>query len=213
MLVVGHVLTALLVTPRTDEAAWELLLLDRSLTVRTQVGGQVQALLGRGEWWRLFTSVGLHASSVHLTVNAISLVALGRLLEPWVGGLRWLGWFAAGGLGASLASWWMGVPRSDGASGGAFALLGAALVLGWRFRAHLVPEDRRLYGRTLGLLAGINIVLSLVLPFIDATSHVGGLLVGAAVALIPPGALDRALWALLVGAFLGATAMGGWSSL
>lgn len=207
-----HVLTALLLTPRTEEAVWELLLLDRSLPTRTDVGGQVQVLLWRGQWWRLFTSVLLHASSVHLLVNGISLVALGRLLEPWVGGLRWLGWFAAGGLGASLASFAMGVPRSDGASGGLFALLGALLVLGWRHRDQLIDDDRRLYGRTMLGLAVANIVLSLLLPFVDATSHLGGLLVGVGLAWLPLGRVERRAWALLLGSFLGAGLAGWWSA-
>jgi len=209
--VVVHQATAAATAWAGDEPLWRLLLLDRPLMVRTDVGGQVQALLLRGQWWRLFTSVGLHASALHLLVNGLSLLALGRLLEPWVGSLRWLGWFLMGGLGGSLASAWMGVPRSDGASGGAFALIGALLVVGWRHRERLVPDDRRLYGRTMAGLTAANLVLGLLLPFVDDTSHLGGLLVGLIVGAVRPSRVERAVWALVVGSFGGAVVAGLWS--
>jgi rhomboid protease GluP len=185
--------------------AW---LFGRSTRTRTLVGGQVRVLLQRGELWRLATSVLVHADGLHLVVNAIGIVGLGRLLEPWVGPARVLGWFTLGGLGGSLLSAWMQMPRSDGASGAAFALLGACAVLGLRHRHALSDDDRHLYGPVVWGFVALNLVLSVVLPFIDLWAHAGGLVAGMLAALLPGTRwLDRA-YALLFGAFLGVCAYG-----
>ncbi|HZQ39271.1 MAG TPA: rhomboid family intramembrane serine protease, partial [Rhizomicrobium sp.] len=39
-------------------------------------------VLGRGEWWRLFTATVLHGSPMHLIGNLITFVMVGFLLEP-----------------------------------------------------------------------------------------------------------------------------------
>lgn len=180
-----HAASGLWMWSSGDAGLLEAVAGGRSIPFRVAVGGQYGPLVRGGEWWRLCTSVLLHADGLHLLVNGVALVALGRLLEPWVGSVRWLAWFALGGLGGSLLSHASGVLQSDGASGGAFALLGAAVVLGWRSRAQLEPEDRRLYGPILWGFLILNLVLSLVLPFVDAAGHVGGLMVGLLAGWLP----------------------------
>lgn len=163
----------------------EALFLQRDLGFRVWAGGQYRPLVASGEGWRLLTSVLLHADALHLLVNVVAVGALGRVIEPWVGGRRMLVWFLAGGAAGSLASQLMQVSRSDGASGGAFALLGAALVLGWRVRDRLDPQERRLMGPVLGAFLLLNLVLSFALPFIDAAGHLGGLVAGLVFAALP----------------------------
>jgi rhomboid protease GluP len=207
-LVVVHVVSALWISGAGEEALGRALWAPRSPDARTWVGGQVMGRLREGEWWRLFTSVLLHVDALHLFVNAASLWGLGRMLEPWLGPLRLLAWFAGGGVAGSVASWSMGLARSDGASGGAFALLGALLVVGWRERSRLAPDDRRLYGPILWAMTLVNLVVSFLLPFIDATSHLGGLAYGVAVGSLPRGPVERALQAVALGVFLGVVAFG-----
>ncbi len=115
---------------------------------------------------------------IHLSLNAIALVSLGRLIEPWVGSIRWLSWFILGGLSGSLASHFAGVVQSDGASGGAFALLGAAAVIGLRVRDRLDPREATLMGPVIWGFLVLNLVLPMFLPFIDSVGHVGGLVMG-----------------------------------
>jgi rhomboid protease GluP len=178
----------------------EAMFLERSLRFRVTAGGQYGPLVDDGQLWRLVRSVGLHADGLHLLVNAVALIVLGRLLEPWVGPVRTLWWFAIAGVGGSITSHLAGLTQSDGASGGAFGLLGAMIVLGWRNRARLDPEDRPIVTRWLPAFLVLNIAVSLVLPFVDAVGHLGGLGVGVIVGSLAtpnrPGRLITALEAL-----------------
>jgi membrane associated rhomboid family serine protease len=193
---------------------------ERGVWFRIAVGGKYLSLV-RDEPWRLVTSVLLHTSAAHLAVNAVALAALGRVLEPWFGGLRVWAWFVAGGVIGSAVSALAGVRISDGASGGAFALLGAAVVVGWRIRDRLEPDERRLVGPILGGFLALDLVLSFVLPFIDAAGHLGGLAAGCvAGALAPVGGappwVGRPSVRLVEAAGVGAFALiclGGWASL
>ena len=205
--VVVHLWTGVLLLVG-GEGPFEAFLGPRSPADRLAVGGQGWARVDAGEVWRLATSVLLHVDALHLLFNVTSLWAMGRMVEPWVGPVRWWGWFTLGGLGGSLASQWMGLQRSDGASAGAFALLGAAMVLGWRERAALSDLDRRLYGPTLWAMTVLNLVLSFVLPFIDATSHVAGLAIGLVCGAVPRGPREERFWGFVVGVFIGLAAIG-----
>lgn len=176
-----HALTALSWTsthPRTG--LWGALALDRSVAHRVASGGQYWPLVAQGEVWRLWTCVFVHADGLHLLLNALALWGLGRLLEPTLGARRWLAWFLFSGVcGATLAHL-AGHLQSDGASGGAFGLLGAAVALGVRHRAVLPAEDARLLIRVCGGFLLANLVLTFALPFLDAAGHIGGMLAGFA---------------------------------
>lgn len=186
-LVFLHAVTAGIASNLGLAAPITALLLDRPAELRVGVGGQGSAQIAAGEVWRLATSVLLHADVLHLALNVAAIAVLGRLLEPFVGPTRLLAWFVLGGVGGSVVSQVSGVSQSDGASGGAFALLGAALVLGWRWRARWVPEDWRVMGPALWLVLAGNLVLSFALPMVDVSAHVGGLLIGLLVAQTPTG--------------------------
>jgi rhomboid protease GluP len=179
VLVAVHLATAWVVA-QPGLPLWRAALLPRSLPHRVEVGGQYAALVP-SEPWRLCTTVLLHVDALHLALNLAALLALGPILEVRVGAVRWLAWLVVGGVAGSGASHLAGVRLSDGASGGAFALIGAAIVLGLRQRASLSPEDRFLLGPVLGGFLGLNLVLTLVLPQVNAAAHLGGL--GAGLAL------------------------------
>lgn len=189
-LVVAHVISAVRWADAANTSLLSALFLNRSTGLRALAGGQYAPRVD-DEPWRLIRSVWLHADALHLLVNAIAVVVLGRLLEPWVGPVRFLFWFALSGGLASIASHAAGMLQSDGASGGAYGLLGAVLVLAWRHRSELPPEDRGIAERWLPAFVVGNLVLSLILPFVDAVGHVGGLLtgilLGAASQPHPPG--------------------------
>ncbi|MBW1877436.1 MAG: rhomboid family intramembrane serine protease [Deltaproteobacteria bacterium] len=169
----------------------EVLVLGREIGFRVAAGGQYHPLIVGGDVWRLYTSVFLHADGLHLLVNGVALLALGRILEPWLGARRFTALFLAGGFAGSVMSQLVQVSQSDGASGGAFALLGLAVVLGWRERGALSEDDRRLLGPILQGFLLLNVVLSLVLPFVDAAGHLGGLALGVVLGLAVPTGAER----------------------
>jgi len=184
------------------------LFLERTVQMRVMAGGQYGPLVWDGQIWRLVRSVGLHADALHLLVNCVAIGVLGRLIEPWVGAVRMAWWFSLAGVAGSVASQLAGLTQSDGASGGAFGLLGALIVLGWRHREQIIEADRPIITRWLPVFLVLNIVLSLILPFVDAIGHLGGLgaglVMGAFARPHPPSrrvqiaeGLGVALWVLI----------------
>jgi rhomboid protease GluP len=147
---------------------------------RERIGGQVAGLIEQGEWWRLASSIGVHVDGLHLLFNLVAVLGLGRILEPWIGARRLVGWFCLGGLLGSLGSHLAGVSISDGASGGAFALLGALVCLGLDRELGLDSEAAWLLKTPVRLLAGVNLLLPLVLPFLDGVGHLAGFVTGFA---------------------------------
>jgi rhomboid protease GluP len=186
VLVGVHVVSGVAYAIVEDVSVVNALLFDRGMWMRMEVGGQHRIPLRTGEYWRLVTSVLLHGDALHLLINAASLYALGRLLEPVLGAARWLGWFAMGGVIASFLGWQAGVVQSDGASGGAFALLSAGVWLGVVHRDRWELEDRRLMGPVLAVFLMLNFIIGWLIPGIDALAHTFGLLAGLALAAVDP---------------------------
>lgn len=160
------------------EGLMDALLMPRSPRFRAHVGAQVRPLVVQGQVWRVPLSALLHADPLHLGVNVVSILTLGRVLEPWVGALRFAGCFVFGALAGAVVSHVVGIRFTDGASAGAFALLGAVLVLAHERRRSLHPDDRKALGPWLWGFAALNVVLSFALPFVNAAGHVGGLAAG-----------------------------------
>jgi len=128
-----------------------------------------------GEWYRLFTSIFIHYSVLHIGLDMVSLFFVGRIIEPVVGPWRYLALFLVTGFGGSVAFYLTAAPldASAGASGAIFGLFGAFFVLARRARTNT--------SGIVGLIA-INLFLSFSVPGIAWEAHIGGLLVGLAVA-------------------------------
>lgn len=152
-----------------------------------------------GGYWRLLTSVFVHAEALHLLFNMVALWVFGPMLESLLGRLRFFALYLVCGLAGSVAVYLLTTPRAFtvGASGAVFGLLGAALVVSVR-RGYDVRW-------LLGLLA-INAVFSLLGPRISWQGHLGGLLgglaLGGAIAYAPKMRRNGAQW-LAFGAVLG----------
>lgn len=148
-----------------------------------QWGVQDNTLIMQGEWWRLITSMFLHADWMHLLSNMIFLYMLGRSLSLYYGNLHmWLIYFF-GGLSGNVLGLLFSTARSLGASGAIMGLGGALL---YRMTLGKNAATFRHAGNFtwLALTVGFNLVYGLFTPGIDNYGHFGGFIGGFIAALI-----------------------------
>lgn len=167
------------VRPRTDWAA--LIFGARSDEALTDLGGRARGLVARGQLWRLLTCGFLHHDPLHLLLNALAMLGLGKRAEAVWGPVRLLLVFFLAVVGGALLSQLGGGALSVGASGGVFGVMGALVAFAWRRRSRLGPLLRDALGRELVPWIFLNLAVGALIPAIDNLAHVGGLLTGALV--------------------------------
>jgi membrane associated rhomboid family serine protease len=153
-------------------------------------GSQFRPAIENGEWWRVFSAMFLHNGFLHIMFNMWALWLFGPSLERRYGTVPFATLYLAAGLGGGALFHLIGRHAyAVGASGAIFGLFGALLVASYR-RRH-TPVGRAIFGQ-LGFLLVINLTLPLVVRRIAWEAHVGGLLVGLAIAAIWDRIPDRA---------------------
>lgn len=149
------------------------------------LGAMVNLLVGKGQYYRLFTSGFLHGSLLHLALNMVALGAIGEIIEKIMGKGKYLIIYISSLLLSSLGSYlysttYDGVYISVGASGAIFGLFGSLLVI--------CLLNRKILGKTVlrGIteLIVVNILIGIFVPNIDMVAHVVGAIVGALVTYI-----------------------------
>ncbi|WP_424888031.1 rhomboid family intramembrane serine protease [Streptomyces sp. XH2] len=141
---------------------------------RAVLAGEPQGV-AEGQWYRLVTAVFLHQAPMHIAFNMLSLWWIGPPLEAALGRARYLALYLLSGLGGSALTFVVADPRqpSLGASGAIFGLLGATAVI----------MRRRGYDmRPVAALLVLNLIFTFTWHNIAWEAHIGGLVVGAAVA-------------------------------
>ncbi len=136
----------------------------------------------KGEWWRLFTAPFLHGQVIHIVMNGLGLLFLGRRAETMAGWPHLVMVFVVSMLFGGLASAY-GKPSqlSVGASGGIMGVLGFLLAFEF-LHARLVPKPAT--RRLLAAVVFTFIVGFVGYQFIDNWAHGGGLLAGLLYGLI-----------------------------
>ena len=166
----------------------DIFVADVNPQVLAAFGAILGGTLARHEYWRLLAAMFLHASILHWAVNTWSLYQLGTLYEVLFGSRRFILIYLATGLCASIASAiriGYGNGASVGASGAIFGILGAFIFSIWRSPLYRrQPWTRSLLAQLLFWMA-LNIYIGYKLPFIDNTAHMGGLISGLLLGLIP----------------------------
>jgi rhomboid protease GluP len=154
-------------------------------------GANAGAITLSGEWWRLLTNIFVHGSLLHIGFNMWCLWNLGQLCESLYGRWTYVAIYLTCGVGASLASASMHpYTPSVGASGAIFGLAGA-LIAAFKLGEFSVPRSA-LSGtlRSLGAFVVYNLIFGALIPGIDNSAHIGGLItgliIGALIALIAP---------------------------
>ncbi|MFL5943759.1 MAG: rhomboid family intramembrane serine protease [Gaiellaceae bacterium] len=131
--------------------------------------------LHSGGWWRLVTTMFLHASILHIAFNMFALWVIGRPVEQYLGTVRYMGLYFVSGLAGSAGALIQTPGVTVGASGAIFGILGAMLIIEWQVTGSLA-------GQAASLIA-INLVISFAIPGISWGGHVGGLIGGILVML------------------------------
>jgi membrane associated rhomboid family serine protease len=187
--------------------------MDFPLGELIRFGANFGPLTLSGEWWRLLTNVFVHGGLIHIAFNMWCLWNLGALCESLYGTWTYGAIYLICGLGASLLSvaWHPGGP-SVGASGAIFGLAGA-LIAALKLGEFSVPRPA-LSGvmRSLGAFVVYNLIFGFVLPGVDNSAHIGGLitgvLVGAMIALLAPRQEQAGRRLVIFAIFLVAFALG-----
>jgi membrane associated rhomboid family serine protease len=126
--------------------------------------------------WRAVTTMFVHGSILHILFNMYSLYIFGAELERQLGRGRFAALYFLSGIGGSAAVALL-APGSFvvGASGAIFGLMAAFFVIA-----------RSLGGRSIQLLVlvGINLAIGFIVPGIAWQAHLGGIVVGGAIAFL-----------------------------
>lgn len=138
---------------------------------------QVNAAVGVGQWWRIFTAALLHASFTHILFNMWALWVLGPQIERGVGPAPFLAlYIAAAGVGGAVAFHFGGpFDVGVGASGAIFGLFG--VWLNWALRRRNTAQGRAILSQ-MGFLLLINAAIPFLIPGISWQAHLGGLIAG-----------------------------------
>ena len=150
-------------------------------------GVKDNALIAAGQWWRFITPVFIHIGLLHLAFNSYALWIVGPQVEKLYGPARFVILYVLTGIAGVYGSYiFHPEARSAGASGAIFGLFGVLLVFGIRYRHSIPPEFKRAVGTGVLPIIVINLFIGFTIPGIDNSAHIGGLLVGAALAAIVP---------------------------
>ena len=134
-----------------------------------------------GQWWRLVSAMFLHFGLLHLALNMWALWDVGRLLEQVFGRWRFLLLYLSCGVIGNLLSLVIQGNQavSGGASGAIFGLYGALVLFLWRERAQVDPGEFRWMFGAATIFIVLALVMGQVVPGIDNSAHIGGLISGA----------------------------------
>jgi len=140
------------------------------------------------EYWRLITAMFMHASVLHWAVNSWALYQIGTLYEVLFGSRRFMFIYFATGLVASIASAvHIGAMNgaSVGASGAVFGVMGAFIFS--IIRSPVYRHQPWTRGLIIQLVFWIvvNVIIGFSVHFIDNVAHLGGLVSGLLLGLIP----------------------------
>jgi membrane associated rhomboid family serine protease len=164
-------------------------------------GAKTNALINAGQWWRLVTPIFLHGGVIHLLMNMYGLWVLGPYVERLYGSAKFVFFWVLTGVAGVVASYLTVRPgmrlnmvsrflfknadiASVGASGALFGLIGVLFVFGIKFRHELPDGFKRAFGTGMLPTILLNVFIGFTIPVIDNAAHMGGLIAGAALALV-----------------------------
>lgn len=155
--------------------------LDGDARVALQFGANYGPLTWNGQAWRLLAAAFVHFGIIHIAFNMYALYYGGLWTERLYGSARFAVIYLLSALaGSVVSSCWDAMRLSAGASGAVFGVYGALLVFFMRRRGD-IPLDLLKGVRNGAIsLCVYSLAMGAVLPTVDNSAHIGGLLGGAA---------------------------------
>lgn len=149
------------------------------------LGIQDNELIRNGEWWRLFTSMFLHADIAHLTGNMFFLFYLGTVVYRYYNTLEFYAVYFLSGLLGNLLSFCFTDYRSLGASG-AIMGLGGLIIYRMFFgkNAKVFRNSGNYFTFVLMILFNLFYGVFAVEENIDNYGHFGGFIGGFLIGII-----------------------------
>lgn len=130
------------------------------------------------EWWRIFTAPFLHANTLHLLGNMMSLALSGWALERIVGRAWFAALFIVGGVAGSCVSLAYGsAVVSVGASGALVCFVTVLFALSFHYKAGRMANWMRIRG-VLGIVSAFFPAAAHGAVQIDYGAHLGGFAAG-----------------------------------
>ncbi|CAN5581566.1 hypothetical protein BH20ACI3_BH20ACI3_40970 [soil metagenome] len=183
----------------TSAGLWEF-----SEPVLIAYGAKLNQLINEHhQWWRFVTPMFVHVNLLHLLVNMYSLWVVGPYVEKLYGSAKFVVFWVVTGIAGVVASYLTvrgphtqlgSLGRfifktndfpSAGASGALFGLVGVLFVFGIKFRHELPEGFKRAFGTGMLPIIVMNLFIGyLGRGLIDNAAHLGGLVAGAALALV-----------------------------
>lgn len=153
--------------------------------IKIQYSNEWEWVLKDHQYYRLFTSMFLHADMVHLFSNMVTLCAIGSQLENSYGHVKFIITYLVSGLvasGASLAYHaYLGEPvYSLGASGAIFGIFGAYAIFALLNR----KKDEPVPAIRIGFVALLMFINGFTASYVDNAAHLGGLIAGSIISFI-----------------------------
>lgn len=129
------------------------------------------------QYWRLFSSMFLHAGLAHLFTNMLGLFIGGMFLEPVLRSFRYgLAYVVTGLISDYVSIWYHKGAVGVGASGAIFGIYGVFLAL---LTTSLFPtEIRKAFLAYIGLFIALNVIAAAVSQGVDNAAHLAGFLSG-----------------------------------
>lgn len=127
------------------------------------------------QYYRFVTSIFIHIGVTHLFFNGYALYIFGTQIEKLMGHKKYILFFLLTGIVGNIATYFLNPTSvSAGASGSLFGLLGVFLYLIIHHKDMITKEGRK----SILQLLGLNLLITIIIPNISITAHLGGLITG-----------------------------------
>jgi rhomboid protease GluP len=196
--------TALLIAINTGLFGWQVMsgmdISNPSTADAIRWGADYAPLTYLAEPVRLFSSMFFHFGLIHLALNMWALYIFGSIAEQMMGRAYYAGLYLLAGLSGSLLSSYITIrdsytllqqntlhhdllPSVGAGASGAVMGIGAALTI-----ISLLPQLKTarflLDKKTLLIVMGINLAMGFTISGINNAAHIGGMIMGAALAAL-----------------------------